>query len=41
MKKSYQPPMAELLLLTTADILLNSLDDVNAEDDYKSDLGTW
>lgn len=33
--------MAELLLLTTADILLNSLDDVNAEDDYKSDLGTW
>ena len=37
MKKGYQPPVAELLLLTAADILSNSMEE-NEKDDWKPDL---
>lgn len=36
MKKSYESPLAKLLLLYATDILTAS-----GEDDYENDLGTW
>lgn len=40
MKKGYQPPVAELLLLTAADILSNSMEE-NEKDPSGPDLDTW
>ena len=40
MKKTYQPPLAEFLLLSAADILSGSME-TDTKDDFKSDLGEW